>query len=63
MIALLANRSSLNVQTRFKAESFALNLAERASTATIVLGPEAPEIEMGDWLLDEDEPGPGSYGG
>ena len=59
MIALLANRSSLNVQTRFKAESFALNLAERASTATIVLGPEAPEIEMGDWLLDEDEPGAG----
>jgi len=58
MIKLL-NGHSLTVRDRFRAEKFALNLSERQSTATITIGPEAPEIKPGDWIQDEDEPGAG----
>ena len=59
MIALLKNHHSLDKDKRFEAESFSLTLAERQSMATIVIGPNAPELAVGDWLLDEDEPGAG----
>ena len=58
MIALL-NGHSLTKAARFQAESFALNLTERGSTATITVGPAVPDITVDDWLLDEDEPGAG----
>ena len=58
MIRLL-NGHSLAVKDLFRAEKFALNLSERQSTATITIGPDAPEISVGDWLQDEDEPGAG----
>lgn len=58
MIALL-NDHSLTKAARFQAESFALNLTERGSTATITVGPAVPDITVDDWLLDEDEPGAG----
>ena len=58
MIALL-NGHSLTKAARFQAESFAMNLTERGSTATIVIGPAAPDIIVDEWLLDEDEPGAG----
>ena len=50
-----------NMQTlkRFQPESMALNLEERNSTATITVGPDAPEISINDWLRDETEPGKG----
>ena len=58
MIALL-NGHSLTKKERFIPESMSLNLAERASTATLTVGPGAPEIAVGDWLQDETEPGAG----
>ena len=36
-----------------------LTLEERNSTASLTLGPEAPEITMNDWLRDDTEPGQG----
>ena len=58
MITLL-NGHSLTKKERFIPESMSLNLAERASTATMTVGPTAPEIGVGDWLQDETEPGAG----
>jgi phage minor structural protein len=58
MIKLLSGHS-LTAKDRFRAEKFALNLAERDSTATITIGPEAPAVAVGDWIQDEDEPGAG----
>ena len=58
MIALL-NGHSLTKKERFVPESQPLNLAERASTTTLTVGPSAPEIGVGDWLQDETEPGAG----
>ena len=58
MIALL-NGHSLTKKERFVPESQPLNLAERASTTTLTVGPSAPEICVGDWLQDETEPGAG----
>ena len=43
----------------FIPETMPLNLEERKSTATLTIGPEAPEIAAGVWLLDETEPGAG----
>ena len=58
MISVLQN-GSLTVRKQFRAEKFALNLSERQSTATITIGPEASSVSVGDWLMDEDEPGAG----
>lgn len=58
MIALL-NGHSLTKKEQFVPESMSLNLAERASTATLTVGPSAPEIAVGDWMQDETEPGAG----
>lgn len=43
----------------FRAEKFQLNLTERSSTATITVGPDAPEISIGDLLQDLKDPGAG----
>ena len=58
MIRLLKEHS-LTIRNQFTAEKFQLTLGERDSTATITVGPEAPEISVSDWLQDEDEPGAG----
>lgn len=58
MLAKLT-RGSLDVVTVFRAESMGLNLSERDATATITLGPDAPEIAPGDWIQDLTEPGKG----
>lgn len=58
MIALL-KAHSLTVKNHFEAERFALNLSERQSTASITVGPRAPEITVNDWLRDEHGPGAG----
>lgn len=50
---------SLTAQRVLHPETFALNLSERDSTATITLPPDAPEIVLGDWLQDTEEPGAG----
>lgn len=59
MIALLKKADFVTVRDRFRAEKFQMSLGERDSTATITIGPEAPEITIGDALRDEDEPGAG----
>ena len=58
MIKLL-NGHSLTEKARFQPESMPMILNERQSTATITIGPAAPEIKVGDWLQDMDEPGAG----
>ena len=58
MISVLTN-GSVNVRKQFRAERFALNLAERQSTATITIGPDAASVGVGDWLRDEEGPGAG----
>lgn len=55
----LLNGQSLQAKDRFQPETMALNLEERNSTATVTIGPEAPEIKINDWLRDETEPGAG----
>ena len=51
--------TNIRPRAEFHAEKFAMNLSERSSTATITVGPEAPEIKVGDWLRDQDDPGKG----
>lgn len=57
MIALLDHQ--LKVRDRFEPESMSLSLEERQSSASVTVGPEAPEIVINDWLRDETEPGAG----
>ena len=56
---ILLDGHSLRIRDRFQPESMALILAEKNSSATIILGPEAPEITVKDWVKDETEPGKG----
>ena len=56
---ILLNGHSLERKDWFRVETMALNLEERNSTATITIGPEAPEIAINDWLQDDTEPGKG----
>ena len=58
MIKLLDGHS-LTEKARFNAESMSLTLNQRNSTARMTIGPEAPEITVGEWLQDMDEPGAG----
>lgn len=59
MIKLLGSQNTADVVDRFAAEKASLNLTERDSTMTLTLGPTAPEISVGAWLQDEDDPGAG----
>ena len=58
MIKLL-NGHSLTEKARFQPESQPMTLNQRQSTTRIVVGPSAPEIIVGDWLQEMDEPGKG----
>ena len=56
---LLKGRT-LEVERRFAPESMSLNLVDAGvSTATMTLGPDAPEIGLGRWLRDDTAPGKG----
>ena len=59
MSMTLLERGTLTARAAVFPESMALNLEERNSTATVTLGPEAPAVEIGDWIRDETEPGAG----
>lgn len=52
-------RNSLTRLDAFQVETMSLQLSERQSTASFTVGPEAPEIGIGDWLQDETDPGAG----
>ena len=56
---ILLNGHSLQQKNYIQPEAMSLNLEERNSTATMTLGPEAPEISVGEWLQDDTEPGKG----
>ena len=56
---ILLNGHSLKQKNYLQPETMSLNLEERNSTATMTLGPEAPEISVGEWLQDDTEPGKG----
>ena len=57
---ILLNGHSLTPKQIFPPESMSLTLTENAiSTASMTLGPDAPEIKIDDWLLDNVEPGEG----
>ena len=56
---ILLDGHTLNQRNRFTPESFQLQIEERDSSATITVGPDAPEIAVGDWMKDDTEPGKG----
>ena len=57
---ILLNGHTLTPTQIFAPESMSLSLTENAiSTASLTLGPDAPELKIDDWLLDNVEPGKG----
>ena len=57
---ILLNGHTLTPRLIFAPEGMPLNLTENAvSTASMTLGPDAPEVKVDDWLLDNVEPGKG----
>lgn len=57
---ILLNGHTLTPRLIFQPEGMPLNLTENAvSTASMTLGPDAPEVKVDDWLLDNVEPGKG----
>ena len=56
---VLLRRGTLEKVQVFTPESMQLMLGEKDSTATLSLGPDAPELILGDWLLDDTDPGKG----
>lgn len=57
---ILLNGHTLTPKMIFTPESMPLTLNENAvSTASMTLGPDAPEIKIDDWLRDTEEPGAG----
>ena len=58
MLAILQT-GSLTVRELFQPESMSLNLSERDSTASFTIGPDGPDLAVGDWVQDLTEPGKG----
>ena len=57
---ILLDGHTLKPKVIFTPESMPLTLTENAvSTASMTLGPDAPEIKINDWLKDTEEPGAG----
>lgn len=50
---------SLTLGERFTPESMSLNLAERNSTASMKIAADGPALAVGEWLMDNTEPGKG----
>ena len=57
---ILLDGHSLNAKQIFRPVSFSPELQERDGTATMVLGPEHPQVIAGEWLQDDIEPGAGA---
>lgn len=56
---ILLDGRSLTKKAYFRPESMSLSLEERSSSASMTIGPAAPTLKAGDWLLDDCEPGEG----
>ena len=56
---ILLEGHTLTPKTYFTPEAMSLNIEERTSSATMTLGPDAPELTVKDWVQDNTEPGKG----
>ena len=56
---ILLDGHSLNRKIQFRPESQSLTLEERKGQSSLSLGGGAPQIQVGDWLLDDTAPGAG----
>lgn len=56
---ILLERGSLKAREIFRPETHQLMLGEKDSSATLTVGPDAPEIGIGDWMQDDTDPGRG----
>ncbi len=57
---ILLNGHTLTPKIRFSPETMPLTLTDAGvSTASITVGPDAPEIKIDDWLKDDSNPGKG----
>lgn len=56
---ILLNKGTLTRSGVIWPESVGLELEERNSQAVLTLGPEAPEVALGDWMTDPADPGAG----
>ena len=56
---ILLQAHSLNRTGAFEAETCGLNMAEKDGQIQFTVGPEAPEMETGQWIMDDEEPGAG----
>lgn len=56
---ILLDGHTLTPKTYFTPEAMSLNIEERNSSATMTLGPDAPELTVKDWVQDNTEPGKG----
>ena len=57
---ILLNGHSLQPKDRFRPEKMSLQLTERGSTASMTLGPNAPLLNVDDWVKIESGPGGGT---
>ena len=55
----LLSGESLTKAEWFRPERQPLNLEGQKSTSSLTIGPEAPEIPIGAWMLDDEDPGAG----
>ena len=56
---IILKGQTLTPSTWFTPESFQLQIGEKDSQATLTVGPDAPEVEIGTWMQDDTEPGEG----
>lgn len=57
---ILLDGHTLNRKIQFRPESQSLTLEERKGQSSLTVGDGAPEIQVGDWMRDDTEPGAGT---
>lgn len=56
---IVLSGQTLTAAGKIRPEGMSLSLEERNSTATLTVGPDAPDISVGTWLKDDTNPGAG----
>lgn len=59
MAVIILQRGTLTQTGRIRAESMGLDLEERGGRIPMTAGPEEPVLTVGQWLMDDTEPGRG----
>lgn len=54
---ILMNGATLDWKQVFRPESQQLTLGEKDSNSVLTVGPDAPVIAVGDWMIDDEAPG------